>query len=321
MRWLLPVLLAVAGQTFAEDNARRWLDNMSSALRSLNYDGTFVYLHDGKLEAMRVVHQTGSHGNKERLVSLTGSPREVLRDDKAVTCIMADSKSVMVGQSRPAQPFPTVPEDLDNLSRYYQLQEAGDDRIAGHMTRIITITPRDRFRYGYRFWIDTGSHMLLKSDLTGVDGKAIEQVMFTRLKISDSIPAVALQPSLTGDGYNWTRQDTDSRGMTAAPGRPAWLVKRLPAGFEMTDFQHQRMRKGGPLAEHLVFRDGLATLSVYIEKLNPDDEAYQGLSSMGAMNAFGAVVDGHQITVVGEVPPATVQMVAAAVTLYSTAHD
>jgi sigma-E factor negative regulatory protein RseB len=99
------------------------------------------------------------------------------------------------------------------------------------------------------------------------------------------------------------------------------MVKRLPAGFEMTDFQHKRMRKEGALAEHLVFSDGLATMSVYIEKLNTDDEAFQGVSSMGAMNAFGAVVDGHQVTVVGEVPPATVQMVARSVTPYSPDHD
>ena len=321
MKWLLPVLLAIAGQTFAQDNARHWLDRMSAALQSLNYDGTFVYLHEGKLEAMRVVHQADEQGSKERLVSLTGSPREVLRDDKVVTCIMADNKSVMVGQSRPRQPFPVVPDDLDSLSRYYQLQETGDDRIAGYMTRIISITPRDRFRYGYRFWIDTSNHMLLKSDLTGVDGEAIEQVMFTRLDISDSLPAAALQPSLTGDGYNWTRQGVDSRTSSVSPGKPAWMVKRLPAGFEMTDFQHKRMREEGALAEHLVFSDGLATMSVYIEKLDTGNAAFQGLSSMGAMHAFGALVDGYQVTVVGEVPPATVQMVARSVTPYSPDHD
>jgi sigma-E factor negative regulatory protein RseB len=321
VKWLLPLLLAVAGQTFAQDNARRWLDDMSSALRSLNYDGTFVYLHDGKLEAMRVVHQTDEQGERERLVSLTGSPREVLRDDRVVTCIMADNKSVMVGKSRPRQPFPVVPDDLESLSRYYQLQEAGDDRIAGYMARVITITPRDRFRYGYRFWIDTGNYMLLKSDLTGVDGKVIEQVMFTRLNVGDNLSVDALQPSLTGDGYNWTRQGTDSRGPAAGADLPAWIVKQLPAGFEMTDFQHKRMRKEGARAEHQVFSDGLATMSVYIEKLNTDSEAFQGLSSMGAMNAFGAVVDGHQVTVVGEVPQATVQMVARSVTLHIPDHD
>ena len=97
------------------------------------------------------------------------------------------------------------------------------------------------------------------------------------------------------------------------PGTPDWVVKHLPAGFELTDFQRKRMRKGGASVEHLVFSDGLATMSVYVEKLISDDKAFLGLSSMGALNAFGAVVDGYQVTVVGEVPPATVQMVAHSV--------
>jgi len=322
VKWLLLALLAISGQVFAEDdNARHWLDQMSIALQSLNYDGTFVYLHDGKLETMRIVHQTGEHGEMERLVSLTGSPREVLRDDRAVTCIMADSKSVTVGQRRPRQPFPVVPEDLDSLSRYYQLQALGEDRMAGHMSRVITITPRDRFRYGYRFWIDTSNYMLLKSDLTDVNGEAIEQVMFTHLKVSNTIPVAALQPSLTGDGYNWTRQGSDSHNPVVRSGSPDWVVRRLPAGFELTDFQRKRMRKDGASVEHMVFSDGLATMSVYVEKLGPDETAFQGLSNMGAMNAFAAVVGDHQITVIGEVPAATVQMVAVSVSPHKPADD
>ncbi|MDX2456387.1 MAG: MucB/RseB C-terminal domain-containing protein [Gammaproteobacteria bacterium] len=321
MQWLLPALLVVVGQAYAQDNARRWLDEMSSAMQSLDYDGTFVYLHDGKLEAMRIVHQAGEYGEMERLVSLTGSPREVLRDDRVVTCIIADSKSVMVGQSRPRQPFPVVPGDLDRLSRNYRLQELGEDRMAGYLSRVISITPKDRFRYGYRFWIDASNYMLLKSDLTDVDGEAIEQVMFTRLNVGGSIPVAALQPSLTGDGYSWTRQGTDSHSPAARPGKPGWAVKRLPVGFELTDFQHKRMRKEGASVEHMVFSDGLATMSVYVEKLKSDADAFQGLSSMGAMHAFGAVVDGYQVTVVGEVPPATVQMVANSVGPSGPDHD
>ena len=194
------MLLAVCGQAVAEDDARQWLEKMSGALQTLDYDGIFVYLHDDKLEAMRIIHRMDQGGERERLVSLTGSAREVLRDDKAVTCIMPDNKSVMVGQSRPPQPFPVVPRDLDSVSPYYLLEDVGDDRMAGYAARVIAITPRDGFRYGYRFWIARDTHMLLKSDLTDVDGKPIEQMMFTRLSIGNDIPVDDLQPSLTGDG-------------------------------------------------------------------------------------------------------------------------
>ena len=97
MRLLVPLLLVATGHAFAQDSARQWLDEMSSALQTLDYDGTFVYLHDGRLDAMRIIHQVSDGGQRERLVSLTGSAREVLRDDKAVTCIKPDNKSVMIG--------------------------------------------------------------------------------------------------------------------------------------------------------------------------------------------------------------------------------
>ncbi|MGD2055826.1 MAG: sigma-E factor regulatory protein RseB domain-containing protein, partial [Gammaproteobacteria bacterium] len=177
---LLVLLLAATGPLYAQE-ARQWLDEMSGALQTLDYDGTFVYLHDGKLEAMRIIHQVDDEGEKERLISLTGSAREVVRDNETVTCIMSDSKSVMVGQSRPRQPFPVVPRDVDSLFAYYRIEALGADRIAGNMAQVIAITPRDAYRYGYRFWIDKDSKMLLKSDLNDANGRPIEQVMFTRM--------------------------------------------------------------------------------------------------------------------------------------------
>jgi len=313
VRWLVVVLLTAAGQVFAQESARQWLDEMSSALQTLDYDGTFVYLHDNKLESMRIVHQVTEGGEKERLVSLTGSPREVLRDDRVVTCIMPDNKSVMVGMSRPRQPFPVVPRDLDTLSMYYNLEDAGEGRMTGYMTRIIKITPKDELRYGYRFWIDRDTRMLLKFDLTGVDGKAIEQVMFTSLGVGENIPAAALKPSLTGDGYTWYRQENTDSKPKQNTGTPGWTVGRLPAGFRMVNFQHKRMRQDSETAEHMVFSDGLATVSVYVEKLAQGQAPVTGLSSMGAVNAWRALVDGYQVTVIGEVPRTTVQMIARSV--------
>lgn len=312
MKWLLLSLLAVSTQLLAEDTPRQWLDDMSGALESLNYDGTFVYLHDSKLETMRIIHRVDSGGLRERLVSLTGSAREVLRDDKAVTCIMPDNKSVMVGQSRPRQPFHVVPKDLDRLAANYTFEDVGADRMAGYTARVIAIKPRDALRYGYRFWIDRDSRMLLKSDLTAVDGTPIEQVMFTRLSIGSDIPAADLQPSLTGDGYTW-RSQMNGVHQAASPeseGNPGWRVQQLPAGFSLDSFHHKRMREGQADAEHMVFSDGLATVSVYVEDAGSVRNPLVGHSGMGAMNAYGTKLDGHQVTVVGEVPEETVEMIA-----------
>ena len=318
MRWLLLAWLACHGQMLAAESASQWLHDMSTALKTLDYDGIFVYQHDGKLDVMRIIHRVDDGGQRERLVSLTGSEREVLRDDRSVTCIMPDNRSVMIGRSGPTQPFPVVPDDLDAISRYYQLEDLGQDRMIGYHARVIAVTPRDEFRYGYHFWIEQDSRMLLKSDLTGVDGKAIEQVQFTTLDIGSDIPVSVLKPSLSGDGYTWHRQTEINNAQGPGFGQPGWTVAELPAGFAMTDFRHRRLHEEGGDAEHMVFSDGMATVSVYVEQAVAGAGVFTGLSSMGAMNAYGAVVDGYQITVVGEVPPATVRMIAESVRRQAT---
>jgi sigma-E factor negative regulatory protein RseB len=308
------MLLALAGTAFAQETPREWLEAMTRAVQSLNYDGTFVYLHDGRLEAMRIVHAVDENGVRERLASLTGSAREVLRNNEAVTCIMPDSKSVMVGQSRSQQPFRSVPRELDALERHYRIEHAGEDRIAGYTTRIVAITPGDEYRYGYRFWIDTDSKMFLRSDLVVNDATPVEQVMFTRLTIGDPIPDTALQPSLNGDDYTWIRQEANQQSTPAARREaPGWTVTRLPAGFELTDYQRQPMRPDQGETEHMVFSDGLATVSVYVESAEGRDDTFNGQSSMGAMNAYSHTLDGHLVTVVGEVPAVTVEMMARSV--------
>ncbi len=309
---LLLLLAAAVVPAHAENPARQWLDAMSEALQNLNYDGTFVYLHDGKLEAMRIIHRRDGEGEKERLVSLTGSAREVIRDNQSVTCIMPDSKSVMVGRSGPRQPFPVVPRDLDSIEKYYRLESVGDDRMAGVMTQVVTITPRDAYRYGYRFWIAKDSKMLLKSDLTGEQGAPIEQVMFTHLGVGNEVSAAGMPASAGEDAPAWHHQDIGGRA-TADPGEPHWVVHRLPDGFILTHYQRKRMQPGDEGTLHLVYSDGLATVSVYVEMASADDDTLTGLSSMGAMNAYGAIVDGHQVLVVGEVPAVTVEMMASSI--------
>jgi sigma-E factor negative regulatory protein RseB len=194
--------------------------------------------------------------------------------------------------------------------------------MAGFQTRTVAITPRDEYRYGYRIWIDQDSKLLLKSDLTAADGAAIEQVMFTRLDIGSTIADAALQPSLSGKGYAWYHQSDEETAALPETGETRWSVGRLPDGFSMTHYQRKRMQPEGQDTEHMVFSDGLATVSVYVESLSSDNAGFTGLSGMGAMNAFGIIVDGHQITVVGEVPAVTVEMMARSVAFGEvSAHD
>jgi sigma-E factor negative regulatory protein RseB len=78
----------------------------------------------------------------------------------------------------------------------------------------------------------------------------------------------------------------------------------------------------------LVYSDGLATVSVFVEQSSsdsgvaaaPDSQAQapmQGLARVGSGYAFSTVVQGHQVTAIGEVPAQTVEFIAHSVKIYS----
>jgi sigma-E factor negative regulatory protein RseB len=90
-------------------------------------------------------------------------------------------------------------------------------------------------------------------------------------------------------------------------------VEQLPEGFVKVLHNRFAESAGRHPTEHLVFADGLATISVFLEKLDGAPALLQGVSQLGSMNAFGKAAHGYQILVVGEVPAVTVQRIAAAI--------
>ena len=315
-RTLIPALLLFlatpnpAPAQSGQDDPRTWLEEMSQAMQSLNYDGTFVYLHDGKLETMRVIHRADEGGERERLIALTGVPREVLRDDHSVTCIFPDQKTVMVDKSLPRKPFPaSLPPDLAALQSFYEFRLMGDDRIMDRDAKIVAIYPRDEYRYGYRLWIDKADKVLLKFDLIDPHGNALEQTMFTQLDLPAQISDEALEPGISGEGYTWLGDVRRASSDTAAAAASSWQLAWLPQGFMLTHHNRHQMPVRHGSAEHMVYSDGLATVSVFFEKLAPGKEILQGISKLGTVNAMGGVVDGFHATVVGEVPAITVERI------------
>jgi sigma-E factor negative regulatory protein RseB len=316
-RLLLLGLLGLLTGTLAAaqgDDALHWLDRMSQAVQQRNYVGTFVYLHNGRMETMRVVHRNDEQGERERLYSLTGVAREVLRDNETVTCILPDRESVMVRASKPRSPLRSKwLQDLDRLARYYDIRFEGEDRIIGRLARVIAVQPRDHYRYGHRLWLDVESDLMLKSMVQDEQGRTVEQMMFTELELPDIIHDEELQPALSGQDFTWQDHRDEGPATAVALSDLHWEIGQLPHGFDLQ--HHNRYARPGQadLLEHLVYGDGLASISVYIEAADPEEEPLEGSSRRGAVNAFGTLVDGFQVTAVGEVPAQAVELIARSV--------
>ena len=288
---------------------------MAKAAQTLNYDGTFVYRNGDNTQSMRIIHRFGEDGERERLVALSGAAREVLRDRERVTCILPDSQSVVVAKSRP-QSFPhsKLFESDDGFRRFYDMSVHKGERIAGRYTELVAVEPLDRFRYGYRLWMDRDTGLLLKSELIDEHDTIVEQLVYTNIDLPAEISDELLEPEISGAGYTWYMDDQPAPAPNAdSPGASQWSPKWVPDGFELRDHARNSILESRDPVEHLVYSDGLASLSVFIERLDTASEPLDGLSSMGAVNAYGNMVDGYQVTVVGEVPAATVERVAMSI--------
>ncbi|MBU6470694.1 MAG: MucB/RseB C-terminal domain-containing protein [Gammaproteobacteria bacterium] len=309
-------LLAPAAQADAHSgpgsSPQVWLQRMNLALRDRNYTGTFVYVHADHLESMRIFHRADAQGGIERLVSLTGPPSEVIRDHHSVKCILPESRMVLVERRYAAERFPAaLPASISaaRLAANYDFKDLGDGRIAGYRSKIIGILPRDQYRYGYRLWLDAHTGMLLRSDLLNADGHTVERVMFTMLQYHKSIPDKELQATEIGRGFVWNIQG-DSEKLSPAETRVSWRATKLPPGFVLSLTDVQRVAGVEQPVRHLVFSDGLASVSVFAEAAGASHNALIGPSQMGAVNAFGRQVGDHHLTVVGAVPAATVRLIA-----------
>ena len=279
---------------------------MGLALRSLDFEGTLVYLLDSRLETLHLVHRVDGGQVQERLVSLSGPVRVVTRSRGQVTCTMRDGHPISVKSHSGRWLLRTQPIDPAALAGRYRVELQGSARVAGRETDVVSIVPLDALRYGYRFHLDRETGLPLKSDLIDLDGNMIEQLLFTSVTLGEpeaSPPPLPDNPETVAD---------------AAPAPAAfttWHFDSRPAGFEQTMHDAMQDPSGVPV-EHFVFSDRLSSYSVYIE-LDADD-GLQGVTRMGAAHAAGRRVGDYQITAVGEVPAATVE---AAVVGVSAARE
>ncbi|VAW91193.1 Sigma factor RpoE negative regulatory protein RseB precursor [hydrothermal vent metagenome] len=293
-----------------------WLAKMHRASHMVNYQGIFVYGQQNNLSSMKIVHSTDGSSERERLLSLDGTGREVIRTKNSVTCILPDSQSVMVEKKRPKSNFPPAfPVKINELSKNYHFYLLGKEMVAGQTAQKIIINPKDQYRYGHTLWIDEKSGLLLKTYLVDERKQVVEQFMFTQIDYMDKVPDELLKPSISGENFTWYESGTAHKGDEV--NQPSqWRVKQLPAGFNAEMNRKHIMPRSGAAMDHLVFSDGLTSISVFIEKHSKKEDQIVGHSRMGAINACGrALQDGLHVTVVGAVTHAAVKMICDSVYL------
>jgi sigma-E factor negative regulatory protein RseB len=301
------LLFTVAGWAQAQTTpeALDWLRKIYRATEKLSYTGTFVYQQGDRAETSRITRLADAAGGTEKLEVLDGTPRQILRTRDETRCYLPESRTVKVDRRSDPRAFPALlPEQVGGLTEYYVVTLGGMRRIAGFTCQAVVLTPKDDLRYGYRLWADAGSGMLLKAQTFGRDGQTMEQFTFTHLEIGN-VPRARLRPPRIAEGWH-----VEQAGVAPADlSRSGWSVSAELPGFRKIVEIRRMLRDAQPVAQ-MVYSDGLAAVSVFIEPMPGRAEAARiGISSMGAVNVYTREVANHLVTVVGEAPAASVQRI------------
>jgi sigma-E factor negative regulatory protein RseB len=305
-------LLASAAAVLAEDAPLDWLARTDQALATRNYEGVFVHAYAGETETLRVIHRVAAGGVSERLLSMDGSGREFIRKGSQLICYLPDKHTVLVEKSNDAGLLlGSLPRVDASSASLYQVTELQKTRVSGRDARLISVVPMDRLRYGYRVWIDEATAMPLKTELRNSSGQVLEQIVFTDLRLPAHIADAELEPAVDARNYRWVQHladPVDSRGLSIS-----WEEGVLPPGFHMTVSARQVLRSGP--VEHLVFSDGLAAVSVFVEMSRgaAGEQITEDAATIGSSSAYSTVVQGYRVTAVGEVPPDTVRAIARSI--------
>ncbi len=285
----------------------------AEASRTSNYQGVVIYRGDDRFEVLRVQHRFKDNSERERLVSLTGEPRQLLRIDNRLICILPKGKTMSA--ERPSlKGFleQLTVERVRELKQWYDFRDEGQGRIAGRPCNGVTIAPRDGYRYGYEVWTDQETRLPLKVSLTGTRGEVLEQLMFTEVTFPDSIPDEAFSTEVDVRKFNLITRNLpklDAMPVLTEHEEPQIKLDKLPPGFRVISHDDHMLADGSGQVEHVMLSDGLSSVSVFSEVKQQEEKGFSGVSHIGPVQAYGRTVGSFHVTIVGEVPALAIRLI------------
>jgi sigma-E factor negative regulatory protein RseB len=302
-------LPAAAAEDSATREALAWLKKMAAASRQLNYAGTFVFQYGAQSETSRIVHFVNSAGGEiEKLETLDGPPREVIRTNDQVTCYLPASKTVLVDQ-RGGSRFPALlPTSPEVLVESYAIRTGGTDRVAGRECQVVLLLPRDRLRYGHRLCADRRTALPLRKNTFDEYNELVESFAFTEVRIGIPFSRDSVRSRYAEKSRGW-RVDRSSLAAGAAPGESEWtLTSELPGFRKLAELKRTMTGRAAAVAQ-IVLSDGVAAVSVFIEPM-PRTQPARRLIHRGAVSIYTRPLADHLVTVLGEAPLETVVRIA-----------
>lgn len=308
------IVLFFQGHAYAEDP---WITLQKTAIaaRNLNYSGIFVYQNGGQLRTVQITHMNDGVNEFARSTVMEGEPREVYSKGKDIVIIKPKNDKVVMEKRHGQNLFPAIlPSSLDVIKSSYIARTGASELVSGRATQIIYLESKDNYRYNYKLWIDDGNSLLLKMILLNKN-ETLEQVEFNQIDFINNPKPSSVQPKID---VSKSYIVVDATQSSHADGGN-WQIAVLPPGYRKIDQIEIKVPNKNDLSKtvtvnQLVYSDGLAAVSLFIEPVAKGVRPKTGHTSMGSTNMCANVIAGHQIIVIGEVPAITTMEMSKAVT-------
>ena len=313
-------LLAQAAEPAAAGSgaeARHWLQRIQSAAGQRNYQGTLVVSTGSSMSSARLAHYCEGSQYYERIDMLDGQPRRVYRHNEQVLTLWPAAKMARIEQRDAVALFPAVfSGSAEQLFERYDMLAEGAGRVAGHDAAVFLLRPRDDQRFAQRLWAEQASGLLLRADVLAPDGRVLESAAFSDVTIGvKSQPESVLAPMRKLEGYRVLRSAPQRTGLEAE----GWRLAVPVTGFKPISCVKRNLDAGADgnhaaAVEVLqtIYSDGLTHVSIFIEPLRAERHR-AGAAAIGATHTLMQPLGSqHWVTVMGDVPMATLKQFAAA---------
>ncbi|MCS3407509.1 sigma-E factor regulatory protein RseB [Serratia sp. AKBS12] len=282
------------------------LQQMSSASRSLNYELAYISISKQGIESLRYRHAVIDQQPLGQLLHMDGPRREVLQRGDGISYFEPGLEPFTLTGDHIVDALPAlVYADFDRLAKYYDFISVGRTRISDRPCEVIRVVARDGSRYSYIVWMDVDTKLPLRVDLLDRDGETLEQFRVISFvvgaevqNIMQGLLKVNLPPLLSLPA--------------AEKVNLSWNTGWLPAGVSEVARNRRKLPNVSVPVESRLYSDGLFSFSVNVSPSGAG--AGQQFYRQGRRTIQSIVRNGHEIIIVGELPPSTAKRIADSIT-------
>lgn len=309
---LLPAAAVPAADATEPADARSWLARVHTAASQRNYQGTMVFSAGGMLSSSRVAHFCVGEQSFERLEALDGRQQRVYRVNDAVHTVLPQQRVAVVEKRTSISSLPSATQAIEPRAlEQYELLREGVERVAGREAQVFLLQPRDALRYAQRLWADKATGLMLRADVIGADRAVLESAAFSEVEVGiKPQPDSVTQGMRNLDGYRIVRLQQVPTQLDAE----GWALDSPVAGFRLASCVKRPLETASGDAQVLqaVFSDGLTHISMFIEPQAARRNFTDLNAQIGALGTLRQRRGDYWITVMGDVPTATLKAFADA---------